>query len=98
MTFDAGADRGYAEEILDLLAAEGIKASFGILGQPAITDPDLVRRTVSEGHMLFNHSWSHLSFTGASTGSGPLPREQRLAEVRKAEAAVRGLTGYDLRP
>ena len=32
LTFDAGADRGYAEEILDLLQAEGIQASFGIMG------------------------------------------------------------------
>ena len=32
LTFDAGADTGYAAEILDLLRDEGIKASFGMTG------------------------------------------------------------------
>jgi peptidoglycan/xylan/chitin deacetylase (PgdA/CDA1 family) len=98
LTFDAGPDRGYAEEILDLLAAEGVAASFGIMGQWVEANPDLVRRMVAEGHLLFNHSWSHPSFTGASTGEGLLPTEARLAEVRQTEALVRDLTGYDLRP
>ncbi len=98
LTFDAGADRGYAEEILDLLAAEGITASFGIMGQWAEANPDLVRRMVDEGHQMFNHSWSHPSFTGASTGGAPLVGEERLAEVRRTEDLVRSLTGYDLRP
>lgn len=98
LTFDAGADRGNAEEILDLLAAEGITASFGIMGQWAEANPDLVRRMVDEGHLLFNHSWSHPSFTGTSTGEAPLTREERLAEVRRTEDLVRSLTGYDLRP
>ncbi len=98
LTFDAGADRGYAEEILDLLHSEGVPASFGMMGQWAEANPDLVGRMVNEGHMLFNHSWSHPSFTGATTGSAPLTREERLAEVEKTEAVVRALTGYDLRP
>jgi peptidoglycan-N-acetylglucosamine deacetylase len=98
LTFDAGADRGYAEEILDLLAAEGIPASFGIMGQWAEANPDLLRRMVAEGHLLFNHSWSHPSFTGATTGEPPLTTEERLAEVRRTEQVVRDLTGYDLRP
>lgn len=98
LTFDAGADRGYAEEILDLLAAEGVTASFGVMGQWAEANPDLVRRMVAEGHLLFNHSWSHPSFTGGSTGDDPLSREERWAEVRRTEALVRELAGYDLRP
>ncbi len=32
LTFDAGADRGYASPILDTLAANGIAASFGVTG------------------------------------------------------------------
>jgi peptidoglycan-N-acetylglucosamine deacetylase len=98
LTFDAGADRGYAAEILDLLQAEGILASFGIMGQWAEDNPDLVRRMVDEGHLLFNHSWSHPSFTGATTGTAPLSREERAAEVRRTEQVVRERTGYELQP
>ncbi len=98
LTFDAGADRGYGEEILDLLAQEGIKASFGMTGMYAAENPDLVRRMVDEGHMVFNHTWSHQSFTGANPGTAPLTRAERLEELRTTETLVRDLTGYDLRP
>ena len=99
LTFDAGADRGYAEEILDLFAAEGVTASFGILGQWAEANPDLVQRMVAEGHMLFNHSWSHASLTGASTGAGPLTAEQIAQELARTEHVVAEITGgYEMRP
>lgn len=98
LTFDAGADRGNAEAILDYLQREGIVASFGILGQWAETNPDLVRRMVNEGHMLFNHSWSHASFTGTTPQTLPLSSEERREELRRTEETVRDLTGYELRP
>lgn len=98
LTFDAGSDRGYAAEILDLLKAEGITASFGIMGQWAEANPDLVQRMVDEGHMLFNHSWSHPSFTGVTTGVEPLPYEERWQEVEKTDQIVREISGYDMKP
>jgi len=48
LTFDAGADRGYAEPILDTLGKQGVPASFGMTGQWAEKNPDLVRRMVAE--------------------------------------------------
>ena len=98
LTFDADADRGYAAEILDLLRAEGIPASFGIMGQWAEAHPDLMQRMVDEGHMLFNHSWSHASFTGATTETAPLSTDERREEVQRTEEVVRELIGYELRP
>src|SRR4051794_14413955 len=55
LSFDAGADRGYAESILDTLLAEGIPASFGMTGQWAQANPDLIGRMAGEGHRLINH-------------------------------------------
>jgi len=98
LTFDAGADRGYGAEILDLLAEEGVKASFGMTGMYAEANPDLVRRMVAEGHMLFNPTWSHRSFTGTSSGKAPLTRSERMEELRTTEDLVRNLTGYEMRP
>ncbi|MFT4038947.1 MAG: polysaccharide deacetylase family protein [Thermomicrobiales bacterium] len=98
LTFDAGADRGYAEEILDLLQAEGITASFGIMGQWANENPDLLQRMIDEGHMLFNHSWTHASFTGVTTQLAPLTQEERWAELQLTEQAVLALSGYQLQP
>ncbi|MGI8643763.1 MAG: N-acetylmuramoyl-L-alanine amidase, partial [Thermomicrobiales bacterium] len=58
LTFDAGEDRGYTEEILDFLAKEDVIASFGITGLWAENNPDLVKRMVAEGHQVFNHTYS----------------------------------------
>ena len=93
LTFDAGADRGYAGQILDTLAAEGIKATFGMTGRWAEANPDLVRRMVDEGHQLINHTYSHPSFTGRSTGQPPLSTDERLAELRRVEEVVAQVTG-----
>jgi peptidoglycan/xylan/chitin deacetylase (PgdA/CDA1 family) len=99
LTFDAGADTGYAAEILDLLRDEGIKATFGMTGLWAQANPDLVRRMVAEGHQLINHTWDHSSLTGANTQMPPLSPEQITQQLADTEAVVRDLTGgYEMRP
>lgn len=102
LTFDAGSDRGKAEAILDTLADYGAKASFGITGAWAEENPDLVERMVADGHMVFNHTWSHRSFTGFSTAGwddGVLSREERAKELRETEAVIAEVTGgYETAP
>lgn len=97
-TFDAGADPGFTGQILDILKANGITASFGITGRWAEQNPDLMRRIVSEGHHLINHSYDHSSFTGLSTSSAPLTREQRWQQLDRTEAIVNSLTGASTKP
>jgi peptidoglycan/xylan/chitin deacetylase (PgdA/CDA1 family) len=98
LTFDAGADRGYAEEILDTLAAEGVVATFGMTGVWAEANPDLVQRIVAEGHAMMNHTYDHESWTGASTGAAALTSAERAAQLQRTEQAVMQATGYDLKP
>jgi peptidoglycan/xylan/chitin deacetylase (PgdA/CDA1 family) len=98
LTFDAGADTGYAPQILDYLRDEGIHATFGMTGQWAQANPDLVKRMVAEGHQLINHTWDHASLTGANTGMPPLTPDQVAQELGDTEAVVRDLTGYEMRP
>jgi peptidoglycan/xylan/chitin deacetylase (PgdA/CDA1 family) len=102
LTFDAGADRGFAEEILDTLKEYGIKASFGMTGHWAEENPDLVKRMVREGHMIFNHTWTHRSFTGYSTADwdeGVLTAEERKQELDDTAELIAKLTrGYDVAP
>lgn len=98
LTFDAGADTGYAPQILDYLRDEGIKATFGMTGMWAEQNPDLVQRMVSEGHQLINHTWDHASLTGANTGMPPMTPDQVVQELSSTEDLVRNLTGYEMRP
>lgn len=98
LTFDAGADAGYAEAILDLLRDEGIVATFGMTGHWALEHPDLIERMVAEGHQLINHTWTHQSLTGVSDGLPPMSYEQLADELARTEQVVRDLTGYELKP
>lgn len=98
LTFDAGDDRGDTEAILDLLAEREVIASFGVTGEWAEANPDLIERMVVEGHMLINHTWSHQSFTGQSTGTDDPGTDVRLEEIERTEAIIEELVGYDMRP
>lgn len=99
LTFDAGADTGYGMEILDLLRDEGIKATFGMTGVYAESNPDIVRRMVAEGHQLMNHTWDHPSLTGANTGMPPLTPDQVADQLWSTENLVSEITGgYQMLP
>jgi peptidoglycan/xylan/chitin deacetylase (PgdA/CDA1 family) len=97
-TFDAGSDAGYTTQILDTLAANGIHATFGMTGRFAETYPDLVRRMANEGHTFINHTYDHASFTGSSTSSEPLTRDERFSEIDRTEQTIHDLTGATTYP
>ena len=98
LTFDAGADTGFASRILDVLKSEGIRATFGMTGRWAEQNPDLVRRMAAEGHLLMNHTYDHRSWTGVSATPAALSAADRRAEVEQADAVIRNLTGRSTQP
>jgi peptidoglycan/xylan/chitin deacetylase (PgdA/CDA1 family) len=98
LTFDAGSDRGHTASILDTLQAKGVHAAFGLTGRWAEQNPDLMRRIVGDGHELINHSYSHGSFTGNSTGLAPMTQAQRWAELDRTDQIVLSLTGKSTKP
>ena len=98
LTFNAGADRGYAEDILDQLQSEHVVASFGMTGQWAKANPELVRRMATDGHMVFNHTVDHRSFTGISDDLGGLSAARRRAELTDADAIIAPLIGHSTKP
>lgn len=61
LTFDDGPSREYTPELLDLLDAEGVKASFFVVGDFAQNNPDIIERMHDEGHDIGLHSKSHTS-------------------------------------
>lgn len=91
LTFDAGSDRGFAAEILDTLAAHGIRASFGMTGKWAESNPDLLQRIVEEGHALINHTYDHPHMETLSTA-------QRLWQLDRTEEIISGITGTSTKP
>ena len=98
LTFDAGADRGYAEDILDTLLAEQVPATFGMTGTWAQANADLVARMAAEGHQVINHTYDHRSFTGLSDRLGGLSAERRRQELLDADAIIAPLIGHTTCP
>jgi peptidoglycan/xylan/chitin deacetylase (PgdA/CDA1 family) len=98
LTFDAGADRGYAEDILDTLSDAHIPATFGMTGQWASAHPELVQRMAADGHMVINHTLDHRSFTGLSDRLGGLSAARRQQELLDADAIIAPLIGHTTCP
>jgi peptidoglycan/xylan/chitin deacetylase (PgdA/CDA1 family) len=64
LTFDDGPNPSYTPQVLDALAAEGVKATFFLIGAMAQRYPGLVRRICREGHTVASHTQNHpLPFT-----------------------------------
>ena len=59
LTFDDGPDPIYTPQVLDLLKEYNAKATFFVVGKKVKQYPDLIKRILSEGHQIENHSYSH---------------------------------------
>jgi peptidoglycan/xylan/chitin deacetylase (PgdA/CDA1 family) len=60
LTFDDGPDPDVTPGVLDRLRASDARAVFFVIGRRAEAYPDLLRRIRDEGHVIGNHSYSHL--------------------------------------
>jgi peptidoglycan/xylan/chitin deacetylase (PgdA/CDA1 family) len=83
LTFDDGPDRLYTPQVLDVLKAKGVKATFFLIGKRIEEDPDVAKRIADEGHSIGNHTYSHPELTEASDS---LPEE--IAKAKQAIEAV----------
>jgi len=59
LTFDDQGTREQVKAILDILAAEQVKAVFFPVGKWAQLNPELIQRMNDEGHVVGNHTYSH---------------------------------------
>jgi peptidoglycan/xylan/chitin deacetylase (PgdA/CDA1 family) len=103
LTFDAGSHSSGASEILDVLAAEGVRTTFFLTGEFIHDHPDLVRRIVADGHEVGNHTETHLHLTRweeerRHTTRPDVDRARLLAELENTQAAFMALTGESMAP
>lgn len=87
LTFDDGPDGKYTAEILDVLKAEGIPATFFVTGANALEHGGLLRRMVDEGHEIGNHTYAHSNIAAISDDALRL-------EVNATQRAIIANTGY----
>ena len=80
LTFDDGPSR-YTGQVLDILAAVGVKATFCQTGSQIAGYPDVERRLTADGHTLCNHSWTH------PAGIAALPAAQIDQQIGRTQQA-----------
>ena len=83
LTFDDGPHPKYTKQILDILKAKHAPATFFVIGQNMANWPGLVKRELTEGHLVGSHSFTHPNIGAIPTWlvDGELNATQRLFEV-----------------
>ncbi len=90
LTFDDGPTPMFTPTILDVLADHHVKATFFVIGAAANLNPDILARTVAEGHEVGNHTYGH--------HSAALLSDAAIADdVRRGATIVAEATGHPAR-
>lgn len=90
LTFDDGP--GYiTEDLLKLLEKHGVKASFFMVGNYARQYPDRVRKVAEAGHLVCNHTDTHMFWP--KTGRSPDHKAILKKEIERAAAAIEKAAG-----
>ncbi len=85
LTFDDGPGP-YTDELIDGLEKLNAKATFFLVGKKIRKYPDTVARIAQNGHLVGNHTYSHIKLTALS------PDEIK-KEIDKTNEEIKALTG-----
>ena len=84
LTFDDGPHPVHTPQLLDLLSKNGITATFFVTGDNVVKYPAIAQRIVREGHIIANHTFSHINFDYV----GPFESEQQVNQASRVIAAT----------
>lgn len=85
LTFDDGPGP-YTDELIDGLEKLNAKASFFLVGEKIKSYPDTVAKIAGNGHLIGNHTYSHIKLTALS------PDEIK-KEIDKTNEEIKAITG-----
>ena len=103
ITFDGGFEADDAGAILDALKARDIRTTVFLTGYFIKAYPEIVRRIVSDGHEVGNHTMNHPRLTEyeRTRRQKRLPwvdREFVVRELKEVESLFRRTTGKEMAP
>jgi peptidoglycan/xylan/chitin deacetylase (PgdA/CDA1 family) len=90
LTFDDGPGAA-TPLVLDVLQRAGVRATFFVVGQHAVANPEMLQRIVAGGHVLGDHTWSH-RIPSASAG---WKRSRLTGEIDDTRRAILDATGLE---
>lgn len=89
LTFDDGPHPSYTERLLDGLKERGVVATFFVTGEHAALHPEIIGRMKEEGHVIGNHTYSHIQLRQDN-------RETFKKELQQTNQVLKELTGEDV--
>ncbi|BFH70061.1 MAG: polysaccharide deacetylase family protein [Paenibacillus dendritiformis] len=95
LTFDDGPDPKNTPAILELLKKHEAKATFFLVGWRVKDNPELVKRTLREGHEVGNHSYYHKYFR---RGISAAEIEEDMMKAHRLIKQVTGTAPHLYRP
>ena len=97
LTFDDGPGP-FTGAVLDVLAHEGVHASFFLVGRHVAADPATARRIAAAGHLVGNHSWDHQFPRQVGGGWSIGYLRDQISRTDRVLAAVTGVRPCWFRP
>ena len=88
LTFDDGPHPYYTQQLLKGLKERNVKATFFITGQNVKAYPEIVKEIYAEGHLIGNHTYSHIQLTSKN-------EESFMQEIVRTNEAIKEVTGQD---
>jgi peptidoglycan/xylan/chitin deacetylase (PgdA/CDA1 family) len=89
LTFDDGPHPIYTPRLLDELKKRDIKATFFVTGENVENNREIVQRMYSEGHLIGNHTYSHIQLTSYN-------REEFCSEITRTNEVIYDITGMQV--
>ena len=90
LTFDDGPDPEWTPQILDILKAKHVPATFFVIGANMEAHPGLVQRILREGHEVGNHTYTHPNLADTPLAAVRL-------ELNATQRLFQALTGRSMR-
>lgn len=88
LTFDDGPHPFYTEQLLDGLKERGVVVTFFVTGEHASLHPDIIKRMQEEGHLIGNHTYSHIQLRRDN-------RQKFVEELQLTSRVIKEITGED---
>ena len=90
LTFDDGPSPIYTPQVLQILIADHVPASFQIVGEYGAAHPEILRDEAANGMSLASHTWTHVDLTTLPASGWPV-------QVDQTDALLQGITGHQVR-
>ena len=88
LTFDDGPYPPYTDRLLDILKEKKAHATFFLVAEQAQRHPELVKRTLAEGHTVGLHAFRHRDFL-------KLTEEERQKDLAQGKKVLCDITGKE---